>query len=109
MKKCVEKLGVFVIFEKMNPREICGIKNRLIWVSSHEEIKEWNEGKKIDRKEREKTLKFHKNRVIYYLNLNSNTTRRKIREKTHNLTQNYTQNDSIHRQMKAFHSKFQKK
>ena len=37
---------------------------------------------------REKTLKFHKIQLIYYSKLKSIATRRKIRERTHNLTQN---------------------
>ena len=57
---------------------------------------------------REKIVKFHKIRLIYYSKFKYNVIERKIREKTYNLTQNCDQDDPIHLLIKAFHSTFQK-
>ena len=65
-----------------------------IWISIYKEIKEPNQGRKIDREERENT------KYSY------NSTN--IRKKTCNLMWSHAQNDLIHCQIKDFHSKFRK-
>ena len=51
---------------------------------------------------REKTKIKSKINLIHYLKLKFNVTRRKIRRKTHNLTQSYARNDSIDHRIKGF-------
>ena len=57
---------------------------------------------------KEKTLKVLKIRLIYYLKLKYNSTRRKIKKKPYNITQNCAQNDLIHNRIKTFHYTFEK-
>ena len=107
MINSVEEFRILVFFSKKIPRRIHKLKNYSIWIIICGEIKKQNQGRKIDHKERENT-ETYKIWLIYCSKLKYKTTWRKIRKKTRNLTWNQTQNDQIHRQIKAFHFAFLK-
>ena len=55
MINLVEYFSIFSVFGKKTLRQIHKIKNRSIWINICGEIKEKNQGRKIDREERENT------------------------------------------------------
>ena len=50
--KCVEKLKLLVFLER-KLQKIHGIRNHMIWIIIHREIKELSQDRKIDHEERE--------------------------------------------------------
>ena len=79
-----EKLGKLLFLKedsKMNPWN----KNHSIWISICREIKKENSIVK-----KEKLTKIHKIKLIYASKLKYYVIGRKIRKKTHNLTQKHT-------------------